>query len=42
MSFWVVVNDYRNNYDNAHTLWGTVPLYYTIEAAPVDDSEFKG
>ena len=38
--YWVVVNDMKCNYDNAHTLWGTVPLYYTIQAAPVDSSEF--
>lgn len=41
MEFWVVVNDKKCNYDNAHTLWGTIPLYYTIQAAPVDASEFK-
>ena len=41
MEFWVVVNDLKCNYDNAHTLWGTVPLYYTVQCAPVDASEFK-
>ncbi len=41
MEFFVVNNDGRNNYDNAHTLWGTVPLYRTVQASPVDQSEFK-
>lgn len=39
--YFVVNNDGRNNYDNAHTLWGTVPLYRTIQCSPVDQSEFK-
>lgn len=39
--YWVVTNDGRNNYDNAHTLWGTVPLYRTVQCSPVDQSEFK-
>ena len=41
MIYFVVNNDGRNNYDNAHTLWGTIPLYRTIQASPVDTSEFK-
>lgn len=41
-SYWCVVNDGRNNYSNAHTLWGTVPLYRTVQAAPIDESEFNG
>ncbi len=41
MEFWVVVNDLKCNYDNAHTLWGTVPLYRSIQCSPVDTSEFK-
>ena len=40
IEYWVVNNDGRNYYDNAHTLWGTVPLYRTIQCYPVDDSEF--
>ena len=40
MEFFVVNNDGRNNYDNAHTLFGTVPLYRTIQCSPVDSSEF--
>lgn len=38
--YWVVNNDGRNNYDNAHSLWGTVPLYRTVQCSPVDQSEF--
>lgn len=39
--YWVVNNDGKNNYDNQHTLWGTVPLYRTVQCSPVDSSEFK-
>lgn len=39
--FFVVNSDGRNNYDNAHTLFGVSPLYRTILASPVDHSEFK-
>lgn len=41
MIYFVVNNDGKNNYDNGHTLWGTIPLYRTIQASPVDISEFK-
>ena len=41
MEFFVVNNDGKNNYDNAHSLWGTVPLYRTIQCSPIDTSEFK-
>jgi len=41
MEFFTVTNDGRNYYDNAHTLFGTAPLYRTINCAPVDTSEFK-
>ena len=40
MEFFVVNNDGKNNYDNGHSLWGTVPLWRTIQASPVDRSEF--
>jgi len=40
--YWTIVSDGKNNYGNAHTLWGTVPLYRTIQAAPIDESEFNG
>lgn len=39
--YFVVNNDGKNNYDNQHTLWGTVPLYRTVQCSPVDQSEFK-
>lgn len=42
MIFFSITNDGKSNYDNAHTLWGTVPLYRTIQAAPVEPSEFNG
>jgi hypothetical protein len=35
-----VVNNVNPNYDNAHTLWGTIPLYYTCICSSVDRSEF--
>ena len=41
MEYFTVSNDGRNNYDNAHTLFGVGPLYRTIYAYPVDTSEFK-
>lgn len=40
-AYWVVNNDGKNNYDNKHTLWGTVPLWRTITCSPVDKSEFE-
>ena len=42
MEYFVVNNDGRNNYDNAHTLWGTKPLYRTVECSSVDNNEFNG
>jgi hypothetical protein len=41
-AYWVVVNDGKNNYDNAHTLWGTIPLWKTVICSPIDPSEFNG
>lgn len=40
--YFTVANDGRNNYDNAHTMYGTVPLYRTIIAYPTDRSEIFG
>lgn len=37
MEFFTVTDDGRVNYDNAHTLWGTVPYYRTVECAVVSD-----
>lgn len=42
MEFFTVANDGRNNYDNAHTLFGVEPFFRTIYAYPVDESEFNG
>ena len=41
MIYFSVMNDGKNNYDNAHTLFGVRPLYRTINCAPVDTSEFN-
>lgn len=41
MEYFTVSNDGRNNYDNAHTLFGVLALYRTIECYPVDTSEFS-
>lgn len=38
----VVQNDGRNNFDNAHTTFGLKPAYRTIEAYQVDINEFNG
>lgn len=37
MEFFVVADDGRVNYDNAHTLWGTVPYYRTVVCTVVSD-----
>lgn len=39
MSYWAIQNDGRVNYDNAHTLWGTIPLYRTVTCSPIDKNE---
>ena len=41
MEYWSVTNDGKNNYDNAHTLFGVRPLYRTVQCYPVDASEFQ-
>lgn len=41
MEYFTVSNDGRNNYDNAHTLFGIEPLFRTIEGYSVDQSEFS-
>lgn len=40
--YWVVVNDGKNNYDNAHTQFGVKPFFRNIECASVDKTEFEG
>lgn len=37
MEFFIVSDDGRVNYDNAHTLWGTVPYYRSITCTVVSD-----
>ena len=37
MEFFVVTDDGRVNYDNRHTLWGTVPYYRSITCAVASD-----
>lgn len=37
MEYFVVTNDGRINYDNEHTLWGTKPVYRTINCSVVSD-----
>lgn len=41
MEYFTVFNDGRNNYDNAHTLFGIEPLFRTIEGYQIDKSEFS-
>ena len=41
MEYWCITNDGKNNYDNAHTLFGVRPLFRTCTAYPVDTSEFN-
>jgi len=41
MEFFSVTNDGKNNYDNAHTLFGVRPLFRSIYCYPVDQSEFS-
>jgi hypothetical protein len=42
MEFYSVVNDGRNNFDNAHTTFGYKPAYRTVECAYVNPNEFNG
>lgn len=37
MEYFIVTDDGRVNYDNAHTLWGTVPYYRSISCTVVSD-----
>ena len=37
MEYFIVTNDGRVNYDNAHTLWGTIPYYRSVECSVVSD-----
>ena len=42
MVYFQVENDGRNNYDNAHTQFGTTPLYRSMTASWVDPAIFNG
>lgn len=43
IEYFTVTNDGRVNYDNAHTMFGTVPFWRHIECAPVmNEKEFNG
>ncbi len=37
MEFFIVTDDGRVNYDNAHTLWGTVPYYRSVKCTVASD-----
>lgn len=37
MEYFIVADDGRVNYDNAHTMWGTVPYYRSIVCTIVSD-----
>lgn len=37
MEYFIVANDGRVNYDNAHTMWGTVPYYRSVTCTVVSD-----
>ena len=42
MEFYTVVNDGRNNFDNAHSVFGYRPAWRSISCAYVDPNEFNG
>lgn len=42
MVYFQVENDGRNNFDNEHLMFGTVPLYRSITASWVDGATFNG
>lgn len=42
MMYYQVDNDGRNNYDNQHMLFGTVGVYRSITASPVEKTTFNG
>ena len=37
MEYFIVADDGRVNYDNAHTMWGTIPYYRTVTCTVVSD-----
>jgi len=42
MEYFVVTQDGRADFDNAHTRFGYKPLYISCLCSPVDKNEFKG
>ncbi len=42
MVYFQVENDGRNNFDNGHLMFGTVPFYRSITASWVDGATFNG
>lgn len=40
MEYFVVTNDGRTDFDNAHTMYGTKQFYRTITCTPTDKNEF--
>lgn len=42
MVYWVVVNDGRNNYNNAKSVFGYKNPWRQIECAHIDENEFNG
>ena len=42
MVYFQVENDGRNNFDNQHLMFGTVPFYRSITASWVDEATFNG
>lgn len=42
IEYFVIVDDGKVNFDNKHTMYGTIPFFRTCYAAPVDKNEFNG
>lgn len=42
MEYYVITNDGRNNYDNAHTVFGMKPTWRSCVGASIDITEFNG
>lgn len=38
MEYFIVADDGRVNYDNAHTMWGTVPYFRSITCTAISDA----
>ena len=42
MEYYVITNDGRNNFDNAHSVFGMKPTWRSCTAASIDITEFNG